>query len=90
MIKRYRKVVPVRESTTNKEVAKMVASKLGITNPGDYVLVKIKDGEGTIKLKLTDFVGQLFYSSQNLVLNSIVHYSFQKKHVWTATWFQTT
>ncbi|CAL8110516.1 unnamed protein product [Orchesella dallaii] len=40
-----RKVVPVRESTTNKEVAKMVASKLGITNPGDYVLVKIKDGE---------------------------------------------
>ncbi|ODN02424.1 Protein sprint [Orchesella cincta] len=40
-----RKVVPVRQSTTNKEVAKMVASKLGITNPGDYVLVKIKDGE---------------------------------------------
>jgi hypothetical protein len=41
--------VPVRESTTNKEVAKMVASKLGIANPGDYILVTIKNGEGNVK-----------------------------------------
>lgn len=52
-------MVPVRESTTNKEVAKMVASKLGITNPGDYVLVKIKDGEGIV-LKLIHFMIEFF------------------------------
>lgn len=41
-------MVPVRNSTTNKEVAKLVASKLGITNPSDYVLVTIKNGEESI------------------------------------------
>ncbi|XP_035706244.1 protein sprint isoform X2 [Folsomia candida] len=43
-----RKMVPVRNSTTNKEVAKILASKLSITNPTDYVLVTIKNGEETI------------------------------------------
>jgi hypothetical protein len=42
-----RKMVPIRETTTTKEVSKMVASKIGIANPGDYVLVRIKNGEGT-------------------------------------------
>lgn len=42
----FRKMVPVRNSTTNKEVAKILASKLSITNPTDYVLVTIKNGEG--------------------------------------------
>jgi len=42
----HRKVVPVQKSTTNREVAKMVASKLGIVNPMDYILVTIKNGEG--------------------------------------------
>jgi len=41
-------MVPVRESTTNKDVAKMVASKLGIANTGDYILVRIKNGEGML------------------------------------------
>lgn len=43
-----RKMVPIRNSTTNKEVAKIVSSKLGITNPADYVLVTIRNGEGEI------------------------------------------
>jgi len=41
-----RKMVPIRDTTTTKDVAKIVASKVGIANPGDYVLVRIKDGEG--------------------------------------------
>jgi hypothetical protein len=39
-------MVPIRETTTTKDVAKIVAAKVGIANPGDYVLVRIKNGEG--------------------------------------------
>jgi len=41
-------MVPVRNSTTNKDVAKLLASKLGIINPTDYALVTVKNGEETI------------------------------------------
>jgi hypothetical protein len=34
---------------TSKEVAKLLSNKLGITNSSDYVLVTIRNGEGTIQ-----------------------------------------
>ncbi|CAG7727052.1 unnamed protein product [Allacma fusca] len=40
-----RKIIPIQSSTTNKDVIRVLASKLGISNPNDYVLVSIKNGE---------------------------------------------
>jgi hypothetical protein len=40
-----RKIIPIQSSTTNKDVIRMLASKLGISNPNDYILVSIKNGE---------------------------------------------
>ena len=67
--------MPVQSSTTNKEVIKMVATKLGISNTGDYVLVKIKNGEG--ERRPTDTV----VACSTEALTNLFFFTLQKKSV---------
>lgn len=41
------KTLPVRPNMTTREVCKIIAHKVRITNPQDYGLYKLVDGEGT-------------------------------------------
>lgn len=41
------KTLPVRPNTTTRDVCKIIAHKIRITNPQDYGLYKLVDGEGT-------------------------------------------
>ena len=38
--------LPVRSSTTTREVAAMMAHKMRVSNPQDYALYKLVDGQG--------------------------------------------
>lgn len=40
------RTLPVRPHTTTKEVCRIIAHKARITNPQDYGLFKLVDGEG--------------------------------------------
>lgn len=40
--------LPVRPNTTTKEVCRSIAHKAHITNPQDYALFELIDGEGTL------------------------------------------
>lgn len=41
------RTLPIRPATTTREVCKMMAHKLKVTNPQDYGLYKLVDGLGT-------------------------------------------
>lgn len=45
------RTLPIRPATTTREVCKMMAHKLKVTNPQDYGLYKLVDGLGTWKLE---------------------------------------
>lgn len=45
------KTIPVRPFTTTREVCKIIAHKSQITNPMDYGLFKLADGEGIYLIK---------------------------------------
>lgn len=49
------KTLPVRPHMTTRDVCKIIAHKLRITNPQDYSLFKLIDGQG-IKLLMTIFI----------------------------------
>lgn len=55
------KTVPARPQMTTKEVCKIIAHKARITNPQDYALYRLTDGEGKIvffclnELKIQNF-----------------------------------
>ena len=40
------RTLPIRPGTTTREVCKMMAHKLKVTNPQDYALYKLVDGLG--------------------------------------------
>lgn len=44
------KTLPVRPNMTTRDVCKIIAHKVRITNPQDYGLFKLVDGEGWYKL----------------------------------------
>lgn len=44
------KTLPVRPNMTTREVCKIIAHKVRITNPQDYGLYKLVDGEGKEKV----------------------------------------
>lgn len=45
------KAIPVRPHTTTKDVCRIIAHKSQITNPMDYGLFKLIDGEGKYLIK---------------------------------------
>jgi len=45
------KTIPVRPHTTTKDVCRIIAHKSQITNPMDYGLFKLIDGEGKYLIK---------------------------------------
>lgn len=45
------KTIPIRPGTTTKDVCKIIAHKSQITNPMDYGLFKLVDGEGKYLIK---------------------------------------
>jgi hypothetical protein len=50
------KTLPVRPNMTTRDVCKIIAHKVRITNPQDYGLFKLVDGEGWYEIVLiTDF-----------------------------------
>jgi hypothetical protein len=53
------KTLPVRPNMTTRDVCKIIAHKVRITNPQDYGLFKLVDGEGWYKL-----INYNFYFSQ--------------------------
>jgi len=44
------KTLPVRPNMTTRDVCKIIAHKVRITNPQDYGLFKLVDGEGWYEL----------------------------------------
>lgn len=46
------KTLPARPHMTTKEVCKIIAHKAKITNPQDFALYRLVDGEGRIKTVL--------------------------------------
>lgn len=44
------RTLPVRPHTTTKEVCRIIAHKARITNPQDYALFQLVDGEGNYPL----------------------------------------
>ncbi|KFM59330.1 Protein sprint, partial [Stegodyphus mimosarum] len=42
------KTLPIKPNMTTKEVAKLIAHKFNVTNPQDYCLFKLVDGEETM------------------------------------------
>lgn len=53
------KTLPARPHMTTKEVCKIIAHKARITNPQDYALYRLVDGEG--KFKFTAYC-PIFYT----------------------------
>lgn len=47
------KTIPVRPHTTTKDVCRIIAHKGHITNPQDYGLFKLVDGEGKYLINFT-------------------------------------
>lgn len=43
------KTLPVRPNMTTKDICKIIASRLKITNSQDFSLFKLVDGEGKIR-----------------------------------------
>lgn len=44
------KTLPARPHMTTKEVCKIIAHKAKITNPQDFALYRLVDGEGNIEM----------------------------------------
>jgi Ras association (RalGDS/AF-6) domain len=51
------KTLPVRPNTTTRDVCKIIAHKIRITNPQDYGLYKLVDGEGKSNIGTYTFSG---------------------------------
>lgn len=56
------KTVPVRPHMTTKQVCKIIAHKARITNPQDYALYRLVDGEGNILIYILDYPSEMFLS----------------------------
>lgn len=57
------KTVPARPQMTTKEVCKIIAHKARITNPQDYALYRLTDGEGNIffEMKRVENTKSIFF-----------------------------
>lgn len=50
------KTLPVRPHMTTRDVCKIIAHKLRITNPQDYSLFKLIDGQGNNNVIIINFI----------------------------------
>jgi Ras and Rab interactor 2/3 len=67
------RTLPVRPHTTTKEVCRIIAHKARITNPQDFGLFKLIDGEGKRRLccrKFSFLNANLFCSLETALLDS--------------------
>ena len=49
------RTVPIKPGITTREVCKMMALKMKVTNPQDYGLYKLVDGQGQLLLEFVHF-----------------------------------
>lgn len=72
------KTLPARPHMTTKEVCKIIAHKARITNPQDYALYRLVDGEGKFvfykKMKFISLLEECIYVcfQESFLLHSIM------------------
>lgn len=72
------KTIPVRPHMTTRDVCRIIAHKSQITNPMDYGLFKLSDGEGKYLIKTRVFLEFSFLSS---FLHVVMIYSSYKTYM---------